>query len=86
MICCKEGCLNLATHQVKLELKANAKDVAATSTPILHVCTQHKNVKLEDVYDENGFNQIRKSFIQQGFFPPSRKHSRVVVEALEKAQ
>ncbi len=86
MNCNRENCLNKATHKIELELKANAKDVAATSSPILFVCDQHKNVKLEDVYDNEGWDLIRKSFIDQGFFPPSRAYSRVVVKPLEKPQ
>jgi len=86
MNCSKSGCTHAATHKVVLELKANARDSAATSTPLVYVCDEHKDVQWGDVVDDKGWHTIRENFKAQGFFPPSKVFSRVLVLPMELVQ
>jgi len=78
MRCDRTGCEKEATYAVSLEIRNHPRHIPSTSSPIVHVCSDHKDLVWEDVVGPENWQLIVKNFIARGYAAPSLRHSNLV--------
>lgn len=81
--CHKIGCMEHATFEVILMVRAFSTSKAVPTTPILRLCAEHNDVSFDEVCNESYFEIICKSFDRKNLMRPSRKHSYISIQPIK---
>lgn len=84
--CDRTDCKNKAKYGVILELRVHAHHEPATSSPIVYVCEEHKDVQWDDIITAEGWLMITSEFSRIGKYKPSRAYSNLALAPIEKEQ
>ena len=82
-ICNVTGCKNQAAFVVGVNLMVHPNHTPARSTPIYKVCTEHKDVKWEEVVSDNGWKQMCDAMVKAGAVRPTKKHSHLYFQPIK---
>lgn len=76
-------CPEKAKYNVGLVLRANSEHAPAKTSPMVHVCENHKEVKWRDLVDERGWQKICNNFLAHGLAIPLEQFSNVYIEEIK---
>lgn len=84
--CDMANCNNPASYRISLEIRVHPNHPPAQAYLDLVVCEEHsKGIVWEDIVDLNGWSQIVKNFVANGYQKPNKKYSNVKLFPLDEA-
>ena len=83
MKCDHIGCQNEAKYFAGLKLRVHENHKPAKSSPMVFICEEHKEVKWEDLVNEEGWGKICNNFLARGLAVPLKKYSSIYIEELK---